>query len=196
MQPNGCSSGTAVEEEPDGAFGFVSDPVFRIVDVEEMALGHAAGGLVNRKEADAGGVIDGLAVQCDLVLRGDGLRRILDRHHLFGVVVEAVEIVGGRRGAGAPLRESSHSVAAMRMRMFESVFMAWFLMALLVRRCDGFIEESGQLALQFGQRLIVDVGHLSGLEMADRNIVSSYFGRNVQVRKRVLGGVERGGARL
>ena len=44
---------------------------------------------------------------------------------------------------------------------------------LLARR--RFADEPRQVALQFGQRLVVDIGHLPRLEMADRDIVRADF---------------------
>ena len=64
----GRRAGSAVEEEPDRPFGFIGDAVLRVVHVEEMAFGDAAGGLLDGHEADARGVVDGLAVQRDLVI--------------------------------------------------------------------------------------------------------------------------------
>ncbi len=72
-----------------------------------MPLRHAAGRMLDRHEADVRGVLDGLAMQRDLVLTGDRLRRILDRLQIFTRVrvSEAVEVVRVRSRPPASLRE-------------------------------------------------------------------------------------------
>ena len=109
VQPDGGRAGSAIEQKPDRPLGLIADAVFRIIDVEQVPLGDAAGGLVDGQKPDMGGVLNGLAVQRDLVLRGDRFRRVMDGLHLFGGVVEAVEIVGGSGGAGPSLCASSHT---------------------------------------------------------------------------------------
>ena len=75
-----------------------------------MPLRDTAGGMAYGQESDARRVLDGLVVQRDLVLRGDRLRRVVDRLHLFQPVVEPVEAVGRAHGpAAAALREGFHA---------------------------------------------------------------------------------------
>ncbi len=61
VQPDGGRARSAVEQKPDRPFGLVGDAVLGIVDVKQMPLAHAAGGVVNGHEPDVGGVLDRLA---------------------------------------------------------------------------------------------------------------------------------------
>src|SRR5271157_394348 len=74
-----------------------------------MPLGHAAGGLADGHEPNMGGVLDGLTAERDLMLRRDWLCRVVDRLHLFAVVIEAIEVVGRASGCAPALCEGSHT---------------------------------------------------------------------------------------
>src|SRR5580704_3872323 len=75
-----------------------------------MPLSDPTGGLVDRYEPDAGGVLDGLPLQRDLMLRGDGLRGIANRLHTLGrAVIETVEVVSGAAAPAAALCEGSRA---------------------------------------------------------------------------------------
>src|SRR5262249_37131513 len=76
--------------------------------------------------------------------------------------------------------------AAIRMRRIESFFMAVAPLAELL-----WCDEARQIALQFDERLAIEVRHRAGVEMADSNVVRAHFGRDIEVRERELGGVER-----
>ena len=152
-------------------------------------------------EAYARGVLDGLVVQRDLMLRGDRLRRVADRLHLLQAVVEAIEAVGRRgRARPRPCAEGPTPSRRTRMRKMQSLSrtsqvnshgIAPWLRRLFARRRDRFVDEPGQVALQFGQRLVIDVGHLTRFVMADGDVVRADLRRHVQVRQRKLGRIER-----
>src|SRR5260370_10524717 len=75
-----------------------------------MPLRDAGGGMADRHESDARGVLYGLVVQRNLMLRGDRLRRVVNGLHLFQPVIKPVEAIGRADvRAAAALCEGFHA---------------------------------------------------------------------------------------